>query len=93
MKNKFKLCIDDVLPITQDFAPNYRAEGIYRINLACVNAKYCSTGNWGWEPFLKRYKTLKEAETVRTQIWKTIKKLANELEVYQERSKPKKIIK
>lgn len=46
----------------------------YTINLAGMQ-KHAPTGdNWGYAPFQKTYKTKKEAEAVRKELWKTIKR-------------------
>jgi hypothetical protein len=46
----------------------------YTINLAGMQ-KHSPTGdNWGYAPFQKTYKTHDEAEKVRKELWKTIKR-------------------
>jgi hypothetical protein len=46
----------------------------YTINLAGMQ-KHSPTGdNWGYAPFQKTYKTQEEAEKVRKELWKTIKR-------------------
>lgn len=46
----------------------------YTINLAGMK-KHSPTGdNWGYSPFQKTYKTQEEAEKVRKELWKTIKR-------------------
>ena len=46
----------------------------YTINLAGMD-KLAPTGDdWGYAPFKKSYKTLEEAEKVRKELWKTIKR-------------------
>lgn len=63
--------INDLLPICQDFTGDYKKEGIWRINLAGMT-KHSPTGNFGYMPFLKRYKTKEEAQSVREEIFKVI---------------------
>lgn len=59
--------LEEVFPICLD-------EKEYRINLAGMN-KLAPTGdNWGYAPFQKTYKTQEEAENVRKELWKTIKR-------------------
>lgn len=41
------------------------------INLAGMT-KSAPTGDWGYAPFQKSYKTIEEAEKVRKELWKTI---------------------
>ena len=48
----------------------------YNINLAGM-MKHSPTGEWGYAPFRKTYKTHDEAVKVRKELWKTIKHWVN----------------
>lgn len=66
--------LNEILPVCQDFSGNYKEEGIWRINLAGMR-KHSPIGvNWGYAPFLNRYKTEQKAKQVRQEIYETMKR-------------------